>query len=67
MTQKKTNALNLSLLILALTLEISVSHAVKLNVALIVLALGFLGWRRAFKSIAVLLPVSYTHLRAHET
>ncbi|MEG6530865.1 CbiQ family ECF transporter T component [Lacticaseibacillus paracasei] len=55
MTQKKTNALNLSLLILALTLEISVSHAVKLNVALIVLALGFLGWRRAFKSIAVLL------------
>lgn len=55
MAQKKTDALNLSLLILALTLEISVSHAVKLNVALIVLALGFLGWRRAFRSLIVLL------------
>ncbi|EKQ23055.1 energizing module transmembrane component of thiamin-regulated hydroxymethylpyrimidine ECF transporter [Lacticaseibacillus paracasei] len=43
MAQKKTDALNLSLLILALTLEISFSHAVKLNVALIVLALVFLG------------------------
>lgn len=50
MAQKKTDALNLSLLILALTLEISVSHAVKLNVALIVLALGFLGWRRALEA-----------------
>ena len=55
MAQKKTDALNLSLLILALTLEISFSHAVKLNVALIVLALGFLGWRRAFRSLIVLL------------
>ena len=53
--KKKTDALNLSLLILALTLEISFSHAVKLNVALIVLALGFLGWRRAFRSLIVLL------------
>lgn len=55
MAQKKTDALNLSLLILALTLEISFSHAVKLNVALIVLALGFLGWRRAIRSLIVLL------------
>ena len=35
MPVKKTNAVNLSLFILLLTLEISFSHAVSLNVALI--------------------------------
>ena len=54
MPVKKTNAVNLSLFILLLTLEISFSHAVSLNVALIGLASGFLIWRRAFKSLVVL-------------
>ncbi|MDE3281445.1 energy-coupling factor transporter transmembrane component T [Lacticaseibacillus parahuelsenbergensis] len=54
MLPKKTNALNLSLLILLLTLEISFSHSVKLDLALIGLATGFLLWRRAFKSLVVL-------------